>query len=46
MIPPLSLEIAVVILGVLIVLFEAFAEKIDKRAFALAGVIGLSGVLL
>ena len=46
MIPPLSLEIAVVIFGVLILLFEAFAEKIDKRAFAIAGVIGLSGVLL
>src|SRR6266699_1071697 len=46
MIPPFSLEIAVVIFGVLILLFEAFAEKIDKRAFAIAGVIGLSGVLL
>src|SRR5437667_11137391 len=46
MIPPLSLEIAVVIFGVLILLFEAFSEKIDKRAFAIAGIIGLSGVLL
>src|SRR6266487_2097082 len=46
MIPPLSLEIAVVIFGVLILLFEAFAEKTDKRTFAIAGIIGLSGVLL
>lgn len=40
-----SLEIAVLVLGLLILLFEAFAEGIDKRTFAVTAIIGLAGVL-
>ena len=41
-----ALEIAVVLLGLLVLLLEAFAEKIDKRSLALLGVAGLSAILL
>ena len=40
-----TLEIAVVVLGLALLLVEAFADKIDKRAFAFAGIIGLGTVL-
>lgn len=40
------LEIAVVVVGLLILLVEAFATKIDKRSLAMAGIIGLTGVLV
>ncbi len=38
------LEIAVVVLGIFVLLVEAFAEKIDKRSLAFAGIIGLAAV--
>ena len=41
-----ALEIAVVLLGLLVLLLEAFAEKIDKRSLALIGMAGLGAVLL
>ncbi|HKP92980.1 MAG TPA: NADH-quinone oxidoreductase subunit N [Chthoniobacterales bacterium] len=40
-----TLEIAVLVLGILILLFEMFAERIDKRAFAFTAMIGLATVL-
>jgi NADH-quinone oxidoreductase subunit N len=36
------LEIAVLVLGMVILLIEAFAGKIDKRVLAFAGIIGLA----
>src|SRR6185503_5048677 len=45
-IAPASLEIAVLVLGLLVLLFEAFAEEIDKRTFAVTAIAGLSTVLL
>jgi NADH-quinone oxidoreductase subunit N len=41
-----TLEIAVLVLGVLVLLFEMFAEQIDKRTFAYTAIIGLGTVLL
>jgi NADH-quinone oxidoreductase subunit N len=40
------LEIIVVALGLLILMIEAFAEKIDKRALAMSGIISLALVLV
>ena len=40
------LEIAVLVLGMLILMIEAFAGKIDKRVLAFAAIIGLVIVLL
>ena len=40
------LEIAVLVLGMLILMIEAFAGKIDKRVLAFAAIIGLAIVLL
>ncbi len=40
------LEIAVVVLGVVILMVEAFAERIDKRVFAVASIIGLVLILI
>ncbi|MEY2481099.1 MAG: NADH-quinone oxidoreductase subunit [Verrucomicrobiota bacterium] len=40
------LEIAVVLLGTFVVLVEAFAGQIEKRALALTAIIGLSIVLI
>ncbi len=40
------LEIAVLALGMLILMIEAFAGKIDKRVLAFAAIIGLAIVLL
>jgi NADH-quinone oxidoreductase subunit N len=39
-----SLEIAVLVLGVLVLLFETFAEQIDKRTFAFTAMLGLATV--
>ena len=39
-----SLEIAVLVLGVLVLLFEAFAGLIDKRTFAYTAMLGLATV--
>jgi NADH-quinone oxidoreductase subunit N len=41
-----TLEIAVLVLGVLVLLFEAFAEKIDKRTLAFTAMVGLGAVLV
>ena len=40
-----SLEIAVLVLGVLVLLFEMFADQIDKRTFAFTAMLGLATVL-
>jgi NADH-quinone oxidoreductase subunit N len=40
------LEIAVLVLGISILLFETFAAKISKKNFAYAGVVGLTAVLI
>src|SRR5713226_1933559 len=40
------LEIAVLILGMVILMFEAFAPKIDKKVFAFIGIAGLAAVLI
>ena len=40
------LEVAVVLLGLLVLLIEAFAERIDKRSLAITAIIGLAAVLV
>ena len=45
-IPAPSLEIAVLLLGVGILLVETFAANIDKKVFAYAGIVGLTIVLI
>src|SRR2546425_1947133 len=40
------LEIAVLVLGMAILIFETFAAKIDKKTFAYAGIVGLAAVLV
>jgi hypothetical protein len=40
------LEIAVLVLGMVILMIEAFATKIDKRILAFAAIFGLAVVLL
>lgn len=40
-----SLEIAVVLLGLLVLMIEAFAARIDKRTLAFIGIVGLAAVL-
>src|SRR5216117_537985 len=40
------LEIAVLVLGMVILMVEAFAAKIDKRILAFAAIAGLAVVLL
>lgn len=39
-----SLEIAVLVLGILVLLFEMFADQIDKRTFAYTAMLGLATV--
>jgi NADH-quinone oxidoreductase subunit N len=41
-----ELEIAVLVLGMVILMFEAFATKIDKRVFAFAAIAALAVVLV
>ena len=41
-----TLEIAVLVLGVLVLLFEMFADQIDKRTYAYTAMIGLGAVLI
>ena len=45
-IPAPLLEIAVLVLGMVILMIEAFAGKIDKRVLAFAAITGLAIVLL
>ena len=46
MISAYLLEIAVVVLGLVVLLIEAFAERINKRSLAITGIIGLAAVLV
>ena len=46
MIPAPSLEIAVLVLGMVILMLEAFAERIDKRTLAFATIGALTAVLI
>jgi NADH-quinone oxidoreductase subunit N len=46
MIEPPSLEIAVLVLGIVILMFEAFAQQIDKRALAFVAIGGLVAILI
>src|SRR3981081_470716 len=46
MIAPPNLEIAVLVLGMMLLMFEALAWKIDKRVFGFAGILGLITVLI
>src|SRR5579864_4285446 len=46
MIPPPNLEIAVLVLGLVVLMFEAFATKIDKRVLAYAALAGLTTILI
>ena len=46
MIAAFYLEIAVLVLGLVILLVDAFAEHIDKRSIAIAAMVGLGAVLL
>jgi NADH-quinone oxidoreductase subunit N len=41
-----QLEIAVLVLGMVILMFEAFAAKIDKRILAFAAIAGLAVILV
>jgi len=41
-----ELEIGVLILGMVILMFEAFAAKMDKHLLAFAGILGLAAVLV
>ena len=41
-----SLEIAVLVLGMVILMLEAFATRIDKRVLAVAAIVGLTIVLV
>ena len=41
-----ELEIAVLILGMVILMFEAFAPRMDERLLAFAGILGLMAVLV
>lgn len=45
-IPPVFLELFVLALGILILLLESFAEKRDRKVFAIIGIIGLAIVFL
>ena len=46
MIEPPSLEIAVLVLGMVILMFEAFAQQIDKRTLAFVAIGGLIAILI
>ena len=46
MIPAFHLEIDVLVLGLVILLVDAFAERNDKRSIAVAAIVGLGAVLL
>ncbi len=43
---PISLEIAVVVLGVLLLLVEMFADRLNKKNLAWLGILGLSVVFV
>ena len=41
-----SLEAATVVLGIIVLLVEAFAERLDKRIFGYVGVVGLLAIFV
>src|SRR5450432_2924682 len=41
-----ALEITLLVWGLVLLMVDAFADKIDKRALAIAGIVGLAVVLL
>ena len=41
-----TLEIIVLVLGLVVLMVEAFADKIEKRSLAVVGILGLGGVLV
>src|ERR1700719_2563011 len=45
-IPPVFLELFVLALGILILVFDSFAEKQDRKSFAFIGIVGLAIVFL
>ena len=45
-IPPVFLELFVLALGIAILVLESFAEKQDRKIFAIVGIVGLAIVLL
>jgi NADH-quinone oxidoreductase subunit N len=44
--PPVILELFVLALGIVIILLESFAEKMDRKVFAWIGIVGLAAVFL
>ena len=44
--PPVFLELFVLALGILILVLESFAEKQDRKIFAIIGIVGLAIVFL
>jgi NADH-quinone oxidoreductase subunit N len=44
--PPIFFELFVLALGILILLLETFAEKQDRKIFAMVGIVGLAVVFL
>jgi NADH-quinone oxidoreductase subunit N len=44
--PPVLLELFVLALGILILVLESFAEKQDRKLFAIIGIVGLALVFL
>ena len=44
--PPVFLELFVLALGILILVLESFAEKQDRKLFAIIGIVGLAIVFL
>jgi NADH-quinone oxidoreductase subunit N len=44
--PPVFFELSVLALGILILLLESFSEKLDRKLFALIGIVGLAIVFL
>ena len=41
-----SLEIAVIVLGVLVLMFESFLERLDRRDLAVAAIVALAAILV
>ena len=39
-----GLEVATLVLGIIILLVEAFAERLDKRIFGYVGIVGLLAI--
>jgi len=44
MIPPVAIEIAVLVLGLVVLMFETFAQQLDKRVVGLVTIVGLIAI--